>query len=451
MRPEEKWSKNPKDPNQKKKRAYRPKSKRVAAKKGQDDDSKSEAAEPGSEGSSPAEGATEAEMEVDDDSHRPNAEVVEPPLPPHVGRATSAEPTMAARKMAPQIHPSVGMQTKALQSSPIRDEASHSHPVEVGLTPKPVRRQLFPSPNTHTATESPISATKNKAAMPLGELSNICRRSPRLNKSKNVLGTRPKTPDLGGKENHGPAKVDDDELNDLFHDDDDRFQLPPQTPTPARRSDRLLLKTPNQTPRGGTSRTPGAQPSPSAHQGCATTQTPKRDFIMGSNRTVEEMTPFTLLIHKELVREDAAKKKAAAAADAKAEAQAQLVRDAIAQQQQSEYDFSDLPTLNGMSPMSRQLASLDNIDFSCMTNEFPDIFRPDLDVGSSPSSGFYNFVNADYVDPTLGGGGGGGSIDGGQWNGAGGTNGQNQSTAGSSLAAQETMGLRRSPRKNKSG
>lgn len=170
---------------------------------------------------------------------------------------------------------------------------------------------------------------------------------------------------------------------------------------------------------------------------------------MGSNRTIEEMTPFTLLIHKELVRDAAAKQKAADEAEAKAEAQAQLVRDAITQQQ-SEYDLAGLPSLNGMSPMSRQLASLDNMDFSCMTNEFPDIFRPDLDVGSSPSSGFYNFVNADYVDPALGSAGGGISGNG-HWDGVGGMNGQAQATAGNCLAVQETTGLRRSPRKNKSG
>ncbi len=77
MRPQEKWTRNPKDPNQKKKRAYRPKSKRVAAKKGQEDDSKSDAPDPGSEGSSPADGTTEADMENDNDHQRPDTGVMD--------------------------------------------------------------------------------------------------------------------------------------------------------------------------------------------------------------------------------------------------------------------------------------------------------------------------------------------------------------------------------------
>lgn len=437
MRPEEKWTKNPKDPNQKKKRAYRPKSKRVAAKKGQEDGSKSDAPDPGSEGSSPAEGAaTEAELEVEDDRQRLSMDVIDPQLRPMHGRATSAEPTMTATKAAATHDAAAGVGIPAIQSSPIRHEGSHSHPVQIDSTPRPLRRQLFPSPPNKTAPHntspnSQAESMKEKAVMPLSELPNSCRRSPRLKRSTDVLDTRPKTPEPTGKENVVSGPGLDDDLDGLFNDDDDFFGLPPQTPTPTRRSDRLLSKACTRTPSGSGRhvRTPGARTSPNSHQASQEVKTPKRDFIMGSNRTVEEMTPCTRLIHFELVKENAAKIKAAAAQ------QARITRHPPAQQ--SELDFVNLPSLSGMSPMPRQHTSPENAGFSGANMGFADMFPTDPPNMSSPPDGYYNFLNADFPDASLPGGG---------WDGA-----ADMNALGDSLVAMGTTGLRRSPRKNKLG
>ena len=374
---------NPKDPHQKKKRSYRPKSKRVAAKKGQNDDSKSDAPDQGSEGSSPADGATEAELEVEDDRQRANPEMVEPELPPMHGRATSAEPVMTGTKVTSAHQPPAALETRASKSSPVRNEGSHGHPAQGDLTPKALCRQLFPSPVNKTDSNTRLASVRGKSAGPLSELPNVCRRSPRLNKSRDVPGTHPKTPVAGEKENKvsGPAQHDD--LSHLFNDDDDDFQLPPQTPTPARRSSRLLLKTPSRTPSERQPRTPAAHTSPSAQRALQDAKTPKRDFIMGSNRTVEEMTPCTRLIHEHLIKEAALQNKSSAEP---------LATDAESPPtRQPDLDFPDLPELQEISPISRQFASLDNTDLSSFNTDFPDIFRTTIQGSSSPPNGYYNF------------------------------------------------------------
>jgi hypothetical protein len=427
MRPEDKWTKNPKDPNQKKKRAYRPKSKRVAAKKGQDDDSKSDVPDQGSEGSSPADAATEAEQEIEDDGQRSNAEMIDPDLLNMPGRAASAEPTMPASNAAAAHHAAAGSELRTFNTSQVRSEGSHSHPVGADLTPKPLRRQLFSSPPSKTPPNSQCASTKDRHATPLSELPNFCRRSPRINKSTDVLSTHPKTPIATEKENRVSGPAQNDELNDLFNDDEDSFPLPPQTPTPTRRSDRLLLKTPSKTPSRTQTRAPGARMSPNAHQALQELQEPKtppRDLIMGSNRTLEEMTPGTRVIHDELVKEAAAKNKSANF-------------NTIPPAQQSDLDFPDLPSLTDMSPMSRQLASLDNIDFSGMSMDFPDMFPADQLANNSPPEGYYNFLDSDFVNDA-------------QWVGMEPANVQVEDKE-NRLGVGGTNGLRRSPRKNKSG
>ncbi len=404
----------------------------MAAKKGQEDDSKSDAPDQGSEGSSPADGATEADMENDDDSQRPDTGVMEPELPPAHQRATSAEPMMTDWNAASVHHPQAGSETRAFRSSPVRNEGSHGQAVESDLTPKPLRRQLFPSPIHKTPSKSQSAPSgKDTIPQPLSELPNFCRRSPRLNKSADVLGNHPKTPE---KENRIAEPAHDDDLNGLFNDEEDSFLLPPQTPTPTRRSDRLLLKTPSKTPSGINSRTPGAHTSPNAHGASQEVKTPKKDFIMGSNRTVEEMTPFTRMIHFELIREHATKDKTMNETATKFPEKPPA--------QHSDLDFPDLPDLEGVSSSSRPFGSMHDLDLSTFNTNFPDIFQTNLQGGgSSPPNGFYNYLNSDFLDPALTNG---------QWDGDGDMDVQSGSN-GALLAVAGTAGLRRSPRKNKSG
>lgn len=443
MRPQEKWMKNPKDPNEKKKRAYRPKSKRVAAKKGQDDDSKSNAPEPNSEGSSPADGATEAELEGEDENQRLNTDMIDPQLRSLGGNAPNAEPTGIVQGDAPVDGPSTRPPTGASQSSPDQTEGSHTHPVEGDLTPKPLRRQLFPSPTNKPSPNSQAPVTKDKSAKPLSELPNICRRSPRINKTVDVLNTNPETPKASNKENQFSRTADDD-LHDLFNDEEDGFQLPPQTPTPTRRSDRLLLKTPSRTPSGGNpvTRSISANDRPPLQE----VKTPKRDFIMGSNRTVEEMTPFTRMIHEELIK-NAPKAK-------KANSNNNTPNSQLAQSQQShksDLNFSDLPTLD-VSPMSmsRQpaFASLDRDTMDFGGVEFSDLFARPAGPGTgsgSPPDGYYHFLNEDFLGAGwVGMGGGQGQPRGEGKNGHG-----EEGGLGVSQPQIQSPPLRRSPRRNR--
>jgi len=425
---------NPKDPSQKKKRTYRPKSKRVAAKKGQDDDSKSDAPDQGSEGSSPADGATEAELDVEDGRQGHNTGVVQQEVPHMSGRATSAKSTMTARQDALSHHPGAEMERRLFPSSPGRNEGSHSHPAETDLTPKPLRRQLFPSPLKEHHPNTQAAAAKENFSKPLSELPNFCRRSPRLNKSMDVLDMHLKTFDASEKENRVSASNDDDGLDDLFNDNADEFQHPPQTPSPSRRSDRLLLKTPGKTPSGGHPRTPGANKSSSANGVLQEVKTPKQDFIMGSNRTVEEMTPFTRLIHNELIKNYPKEKQP------NMEAPTGIPEDAPTQQ--TDLDFPDLPDLGDIS---RDFGCTENMDLSGFGTNFTDMFRTDVQgTSTSPPNGYYNYLNSDYLNPNSAGGQD-------QWNDAGGTNGETGSHHNNPLTPEGTSGLRRSPRKNRSG
>jgi hypothetical protein len=433
MRPEEKWTRNPKDPNQKKKRAYRPKSKRVAAKKGQDDDSKSDAPDQASEGSSPADAATEVEVDVEDGRQGHTTGMVEPEVLHLHGRATSAEATMSARQDALSHRPSAGLETRVFQSSPVLNEASHSHPAEADLTPKPLRRQLFPSPLKENQPNSQAASAKKNAVKPLAELPNFCRRSPRLNRSMDVINTHPKTFDATQKENHESASGYNDSLDDLFEDNEDEFQQPPQTPSPSRRSDRLLLRTPGKTPSGGNPRTPGVNKSPSADGALQEARTPKRDFIMGSNRTVEEMTPCTRLMHNEILKDHARRNESNTAAPT------EIPENPPAQQ--ADFDFPDLPELDDLS---RNFGSMEHIDLNGFNAGFTDMFGTNVrGTNSSPPNGYYNYQNSDFLNQNSTGGQD-------QWNGAGGMNAQTGSQ-NNSLTTEETSGLRRSPRRNRSG
>jgi hypothetical protein len=433
MRPEEKWTRNPKDPNQKKKRTYRPKSKRVAAKKGQDDDSKSDAPDQGSEGSSPADGATEAELDVEDGRQGANTGLVQQEVPHVHGRATNAESAMTATQEASSHRPGAELERGSFQSSPGRNEGSHSHLGEPGLTPKPLRRQLFPSPLKENHQNPQTAAAKEDSSNPLRELPNFCRRSPRLHKSMDVLNPHPKSCDASEKENRVSSSNYDDGLEDLFNDNADDLPHPPQTPSPSRRSDRLLLKTPGKTPSGGHPRTPPANKSLAANGVLQEAKTPKRDFIMGSNRTVEEMTPFTRLIHDELVKSYPKEQ------GANIETPTGIPEDPPPQQ--SDLDFPDLPDLGDIS---RDFGGMENMELNGFGTNFTDMFRTDVQAtGSSPPTGFYNYLNSDYLNPNMAG-----SPD--QWNSAGGMNAQIDSH-NSPLTSEGTSGLRRSPRKNRSG
>jgi hypothetical protein len=380
--------KNPKDPNRRKKRPYRPKSKRVAAKKGQEDDSKSEPPDPGSEGSSPADAATDADLDGNEDTlPKFQARDGNQELPrPQIERATSAEPILAGKGSMRAPEPLI----RAVRSSPIKHDGSRPRHGN-GLTPKPVRRQLFPLSGQKPSPGCQASPGRGRGSMtggPLLELPNVCRRSPRLNKTVDIFTTNPETPAATGKENRSTGSSSQDRgLDDLFgYDDDNNLPAPPSTPTPSRRSNRNLnlLKTPTaKTPTRRLLGSPTNRQTPQTRRSMQKIRTPVR------NLDFEQMTPLSRIMH-----------------------------DMTAQELAARSTPSSLT--HALSPRSRQVLSLGDMDFSTLD---PDFFcaeyYADLEVGGDeaqitappasttaappPLDGLYDFLDDDgdggFFDP----------------------------------------------------
>lgn len=134
-------------------------------------------------------------------------------------RASSAEPTRSSDSLQPRWDENAAMEAlkRAIQSSPARNLETHALKTnEDQLTPKPVRRALFP--NNH---DGPLKA--------LGEsLLNTPRRSPRV-------VSRGSEKAVGDKENNTYAANHD--LDDLFESPSFDFTRR-TTPTPKRRTPR---------------------------------------------------------------------------------------------------------------------------------------------------------------------------------------------------------------------
>lgn len=354
MRPESRWNKNPKDPKEKKKRPSRPRSQRKAAqKKLGDDPTKSDApasSPEGSDGMPASEQDIEDENEAEDGRQESVDDDGEPELPPMPSsyRANSAEPSSR-----PQLKRAYNVDTivRRVQSSPIRHEVE-----EQDLTPKPLSRILFSPEQNRSKALTEVSA-------------NAVRRSPRLNKNVDIFSNA-KTPS-NTKENGDGS----DGLDHLFNDDDD--ELPhPQTPTPTRRTDRVLFKTPNaKTPSTGHEKVL----SPAAQKLLRAIKTPKAlpshqpmtTALLGDQSNSIEMTPFSRQIHQIL-------SVTVNLPSPPSGSTTHRVRNPVTdsrgshksvQSNSNVFDFPDLPPLNNTtSPSSTAGAMAPLVDFSEFTN-----------------------------------------------------------------------------------
>lgn len=313
---------------------------------------------------------------------------------PSTFRASSADP--GPRGLQARVHHRPPM--RQVQSSPGIPKGSEGAPVEIDLTPKPLRRQLFPSPQKTQARSEPgpTAASANYETY----LPTIVRRSPRLNKTRDVFGMQVGVIAItaDGKENLAPAPVVvDDGLADLFDEGPTDVELPPMTPTPKRRSERLLLKTPSKTPQRhfGADLSPNAdlQPNlrtPKTRNG----QHPALAALLGTvQKDVVDMTPFTRSIHDALMSDAPFQmnipdepKPAGQGPSKKATPQKVIT-----------FDFPDLPSLKGSSPMSHD--HLVNFNFSELTtdhlnSDFADPFATHTTMPSSPPADFFNFIDA---------------------------------------------------------
>ena len=398
MRPPEKWNKGPKDPKEKRKRRARPRSERAAARKTSgSNNSRGDASTPASDASTPQDTATEAagpeEGENDDREGRINGQndgADEPELPPMPKRATSAEPVAEGTRADLTADVSNQTDQRAIQSSPARHHGSETEPIELDLTPKPLRRQLF-SPQNPNSAKSAATASSSDSSKPLASLPNFVRRSPRLNKTKEVFGLEGHIDVTSNKENVTPGRGLDDGLNDLFDDGEGGIQLPPMTPTPTRRSDRLLFKTPSKTP----SRTPGATLSPNVRvSGQKSLRHPAAAALLGTMKKVEDMTPFSKQIHQ--ILSDANPHNLSSSPPRPSAVPARRTPRKASPRSAADFDFPDLPSLNNSSPMSQNQQI--NFNFSELTTEqiqpdFQDVSSSDRPMPSSPPQGFFGFVD----------------------------------------------------------
>lgn len=225
MRPENKWNKPPKD---KRKRPSRSRKGPLSASGGAATRSRSRTNDGKPTDSSP--GQSDTSSPPCDDGVTPHGEnenenedeLQDPPCKRR--RANSVDPERTIDTTDNRWRDQVAIEAlrRAIQSSPARNlETRNSNFSENQLTPKPVRRALFPS-----AQDSPIKSLKDSSVNSLSP-----RRSPRI-ASRN-------TENRGSdKENQNPVRQDN--LDELF--ESPPFELEaPSTPTPKRRSPRGLL------------------------------------------------------------------------------------------------------------------------------------------------------------------------------------------------------------------
>ena len=396
MRPPAKWNKGPKDPKERRRRKPRSRSERGLSRKKNGNDSsnaKSDSGTPNSDASSPSGTATEAadaepedngEIDDADDEHGDNGETGEPELPPIPVRSNSAEPPISTH--AAGLSAAIkgrGIQ-RAVQSSPIRPVGSQGEPIEVDLTPQPLRRQLFSPPKPDSA-KSHTTTSSGDSSRPLASLPNFVRRSPRLNKTRNALEVTATISVSHDKENVTLGRSSADGIDDLFGDANDDYQLPPMAPTPSRRSDRISFKTPSK-------RTPGAELSPNVRRSLQkSVRHPAMAALLGSNKPVAEMTPFSKQIHQLL--SDAATHQARSSPPQPPRRSPRRPTP----QRPGEIDFPDLPSLHNSSPMSQQRQIQFNLSEltteQMQQSEYPEPFSTDAPMPSSPPPGLFDFAN----------------------------------------------------------
>ncbi|KAL5343123.1 hypothetical protein BJX70DRAFT_394137 [Aspergillus crustosus] len=227
MRPEHKWNKA-KDEKKKRPRRNGRSGGPLSAGRTRSESSKPDASSPGvSDASSPAadDDATpgpdnEAGDKTGDSEQDKNNDEAQEPSPKR-RRANSVEPRKSSDKAGSRWEPEDAREAlrRAIQSSPARNLASRniSSPGENNLTPKPVRRVLFPNSQNEGG---PLRA--------LGEsVLNSPKRGPRNS------GAQDSNKESGEKENQAAS-----DLDRLFESPSFEFDHCP-SPTPKRRNQRL--------------------------------------------------------------------------------------------------------------------------------------------------------------------------------------------------------------------
>jgi hypothetical protein len=239
---------------------------------------------------------------------------------------------------------------RAVQSSPVRYRGSQETPIELDLTPAPIRRLLFPSPRQAGISKSleDGSPSQRKSVSP-SELSGQKRR---VTPSKAAIGSNDN--DLTvfgaiayGKENIEPID-DTDELAYLFESPSQALFRTPQRKSATKKSPLAFNpKTPTQSTQKRGVFSPNvnaANGAPGGADGCVLSPSSSRYFLrstpsriertpggrsqtQGQHTTTQEMTPFTR--HLADMLNDAA-----------------AIQDAAFTSPSRQFDFTDLPTFS---------------------------------------------------------------------------------------------------------
>ena len=306
-------------------------------------------------------------------------------------RANSAEPIAKGLRSAFIGYNKSQTLRQGVQSSPIRIHGTEDEPIEVDLTPQPLRRQLFPSPDKANSGGGVVGG--GATAIVATAIPSFVRRSPRLNKTKDML-LGFDDPDGANKENNPGTCFSNDGLEDLFDANGDENELlPPTTPTPKRRSERILFKTPGRTP----GRTAGAELSPNVQR-----RHPAVAALLGTSKKVSEMTPFSRSIHEAL--SDAADAYANCSPAQQAAGRTLQTPDKSTNKPNDTFDFPDLPSLNGNSPMSAD--PILQFNFSELTtdqlnSDFNEVFDTDMTFPSSPPPSFLQYAPNQHMDDAM--------------------------------------------------
>lgn len=267
MRPKEMWEKNQRDPDEKRKRAPRPKKTKSTAISGQAVNDPSPDTNPGLDPSPPPNSPVR-DTNADEDL----------PLPQmNRQRALSDQENSNNKK---DMSAAIALQ-RAIQSSPARFIGTQHIPIDVeDLTPQPTRRVLFPSPKQ---TGDQKSSSENG-----------------LNSSNESHGVSPKAIELAlqgddsqaDKENRPPPPDEDESLNHLF-EEVHGVSARPKTPTPYSKLIPDLFQTPRKpaTPERNLPTT--GDFFSSAAKALLLPITPKRTPAKSSSQPLGDMTPFT--------------------------------------------------------------------------------------------------------------------------------------------------------------
>lgn len=328
MRPKEMWEKNQRDPDEKRKRAPRPKKTKSTTVSGQATNDASQETNSGPDPSPPP------------NDTRPGGNVDEgfPLFEMNRQRALSEQGNGNSKE---DMSAAVALQ-RAIQSSPARFIGTQHVPIDVeDLTPKPTRRVLFPSPE-QTGGQKSLSENGSNSGGRSHEVSQQAI-DPALQGDDSQAD----------KENRPPPPDADESLDHLFED------VHPTTPTPSRKRTPEFFQTPRKlaTPERNLPKT--GDFFSSAAKAFLLPTTPKRTPTKPSSQPLGEMTPFTVHLN-------------------------QLLSDANnLSPSANEFDFPPFPSLRSTPPSSRM-----RDDFEFPQLDAQNILSTDAPMPSSPPAWF---------------------------------------------------------------